>query len=366
MTRTAQIPTLTEDERITLEQMVRYHPHWRSRLRAQTVLLLADAITIPTVASLQRIHRVTVAFHRDAWLERGVVGLRDLPRSGRPRQLSKPDENQVCEWARAEVRTGRDLQSRLAAEQGKQVSVYVVKSALVRNGFVWKRTRYSLKDKRNEDKFRKAQAEISEMLAEIQPPVVVLDDQDDMSSGGSGGEGASEELGGEANGKPPRVIAYLDEAGFDPTQPNRSGWTPSGEVHSIVAARGKRLNVLGALLSTNELFSAKLWGATTALLFAGFLGLLLDHVGGPLTVILDNASIHKAKEIQPLLKVLKKKGLTLYFLPPYSPELNRIEKLWHKMKYEWMEFKHRTTEALEAAIDKILDGFGTEYQFTFC
>jgi transposase len=67
-----------------------------------------------------------------------------------------------------------------------------------------------------------------------------------------------------------------------------------------------------------------------------------NAVGKPLTVILDNASIHKAKEIQPLLAFLKGKGLTLYFLPPYSPELNRIEKLWHKMKYEWMAFKARS------------------------
>ena len=60
------------------------------------------------------------------------------------------------------------------------------------------------------------------------------------------------------------------------------------------------------------------------MLFVGFLGLL---VGKPLVVILDNASVHKAKEIEPLLKVLQGKGLKLYFLPPYSPELNRIEKL---------------------------------------
>jgi hypothetical protein len=39
-------------------------------------------------------------------------------------------------------------------------------------------------------------------------------------------------------------------------------------------------------------------------------------VGKPLTVILDNASVHKAKEIQPLIKVLEQKGLKLYFLPP--------------------------------------------------
>ena len=77
----------------------------------------------------------------------------------------------------------------------------------------------------------------------------------------------------------------------------------------IDAHRGKRLTVLGALLSSGELFAVKLWETTTALLFAGFLGLLAQHVGKPITVILDNASIHKAKAIQPQLEVLKQKGL---------------------------------------------------------
>jgi transposase len=31
--------------------------------------------------------------------------------------------------------------------------------------------------------------------------------------------------------------------------------------------------------------------------------------------------------------------MRFYFLPPYSPELNRIEILWKKMKYEWLPFK---------------------------
>ena len=29
-------------------------------------------------------------------------------------------------------------------------------------------------------------------------------------------------------------------------------------------------------------------------------------------------------------------GVKLYFLSPYSPELNRIETLWHLMKHKWM------------------------------
>jgi hypothetical protein len=101
-------------------------------------------------------------------------------------------------------------------------------------------------------------------------------------------------------------MAYVDEAGFAHAQPNRSAWTHINEVHSIPANRGKRLNVLAALISTGKLFSAKLWQTTTAETFVGFLGLLLESVGGSLTVILDNASIHKAKKVQPMLEVLKR------------------------------------------------------------
>ncbi len=64
------------------------------------------------------------------------------------------------------------------------------------------------------------------------------------------------------------------------------------------------------MLSTGALFTAKLWENTTAELFAGFLGLLLKHVGKPLTVIMDNASVHTAKAIRPMLEQLKQKGLT--------------------------------------------------------
>ncbi len=323
MPRTAKAVALSEVERVTLEQMVRHPPKWRSRLRAQTVLLLGAGRPLLEVALRQGIDKDTVAFHRDAWLARGWVGLRDLPRDGSPRQWLLVEESSLCAWATHEALTARDLQSRLATAYEKQVSVAVIKAAWVRKGFVWKRTRYRLKQKRDEVEFRKAQSEIREMLEKLRPAA-----KDDDDRNGGGGEGAS----GKRDDSPPLVIAYVDEAGFDPTQPNRSGWTPVGEVHSLLAGRGKRLNVLAALLSTNERFSVKLWRTTTALLFVGFLGLLLTHVGGPLLVILDNASIHKAKEIRGLLEILKENGLVLYFLPPYSPELNRIERFWHKMK----------------------------------
>ena len=160
-------------------------------------------------------------------------------------------------------------------------------------------------------------------------------------------------------------LAYLDEAGFSAVHPNRSAWTQRGQCHLIEAKRGKRLNVLAALLSSGQVLSAKYWENTTADVFIGFLGWLRQQVDKPLTVILDNASIHKAKGTRVFTQWLAKQGVTLYFLPPYSPELNRIERLWHKIKYTWMAVKCRTAKELEADVGHILENFGTTYKFDF-
>lgn len=147
--------------------------------------------------------------------------------------------------------------------------------------------------------------------------------------------------------------------------PNRSAWTPRGQRHLIEAKRGKRLNVLAALLSSGRLVNARFWQTTTAEVFVGFLAWLQQQVAKPLTVILDNASIHTAKANRPFIQWLAKQGVTLYFVPAYSPELNRIERLWHKIKHTWMAAKCRTAPVLETDVGHILDNFGSTYQFDF-
>jgi transposase len=124
--------------------------------------------------------------------------------------------------------------------------------------------------------------------------------------------------------------------------------------------------VIGALLSSGKLVMAKLWQSVNRLWFFAFLMAMLERVSKPLVVILDNASIHTAKKLKPYWDLLEEKGMQFYFLPPYSPELNRIELLWHKMKYEWLQFKLHTPGELEEAIDEIGEGFGDLYKLTFC
>ncbi|CAA9587034.1 MAG: hypothetical protein AVDCRST_MAG86-3703 [uncultured Truepera sp.] len=47
------------------------------------------------------------------------------------------------------------------------------------------------------------------------------------------------------------------------------------------------------------------------------------------TIILDNASFHRMTQLKALLEPL---SCTLLPLPPYSPDLNKIESLWHRIK----------------------------------
>ena len=76
-------------------------------------------------------------------------------------------------------------------------------------------------------------------------------------------------------------------------------------------------------------------------------------------MILDNAKIHHAKLIQPFLNENMKR-LELVFLPPYSPKLNRIEKLWKWLKDSVINnvFFHSVSE-IKNAVKKFIDWVNT-------
>ena len=68
-------------------------------------------------------------------------------------------------------------------------------------------------------------------------------------------------------------------------------------------------------------------------------------------LILDNASFHKSIESQ---KLVKAAGCRILFLPPYSPDLNPIEKYWANMKIKIRELLPKTNTFAEALDSVIL------------
>jgi hypothetical protein len=75
----------------------------------------------------------------------------------------------------------------------------------------------------------------------------------------------------------------------------------------------------------------------------------------PCIIVLDNASAHTSKAFKAMLPVLAAAGVTVYYLPPYSPELNRIEELWRQVKYVDLPVRsYRTLDDLRTAVTNAL------------
>ena len=53
----------------------------------------------------------------------------------------------------------------------------------------------------------------------------------------------------------------------------------------------------------------------------------------PLVIWLDNYSVHKSERVKEELPVLERAGITFCYLPSYSPELSKIEPIWHPVKH---------------------------------
>ena len=65
-------------------------------------------------------------------------------------------------------------------------------------------------------------------------------------------------------------------------------------------------------------------------------------------MVMDNLSAHKVAGIRELIQA---QGAMLIYLPPYSPDLNPIEKAWSKFKQFLRSAKARTKEALESTVE---------------
>ncbi len=83
-------------------------------------------------------------------------------------------------------------------------------------------------------------------------------------------------------------------------------------------------------------------------------------------VIIDNASMHTCKKFQKNVDKWKAKGLFIQNIPAYSPELNKIEILWRKIKYEWLDFSaYESFQSLKNALNNILANIGQDYHINF-
>jgi transposase len=130
----------------------------------------------------------------------------------------------------------------------------------------------------------------------------------------------------------------------------------------VRAASGRqRFNVLGAWNAvTRELtYVANTTVVNTDTMCELLRKIAAQNLIGPITMVLDNARYQRNAVVQALAAEL---GITLLFLPSYSPNLNLIERLWKFIKRRTLYGKYHPTFAdFQAAIQETIDQLSTKH-----
>jgi transposase len=153
----------------------------------------------------------------------------------------------------------------------------------------------------------------------------------------------------------PERLIFLDESGVTTQMTRTWARAPKGEriAESTPQGHWKVLTTLGAMNLLGMLAAMTIEAATDADIFDAFLEQMLCPKLKPGdVVVLDNLSAHKAASVAEKISAC---GAELIYLPPYSPDLNPIEKAWSKFKQYLRSAKARTTEALDQAITEALN-----------
>ena len=134
------------------------------------------------------------------------------------------------------------------------------------------------------------------------------------------------------------AIVYMDESGFESETLRPFGYAPIGKpcIDSYNWPGKKRTNVIGALYK-KALFALDYFeqNINSSIFYDWCKYTLIPSLKTKCVIVMDNASFHKRVQ-----RLLNRHGHRLLFLPPYSPDLNPIEKKWAQAKFlrqGWME-----------------------------
>lgn len=145
----------------------------------------------------------------------------------------------------------------------------------------------------------------------------------------------------------------MDESGITTEMTRRYGRVAGGQrLHDSTPASWRSLTILGAIALGGWHAMMSIEAATDTDVFQAF----LDHVLCPKlkptdVVVMDNLAAHKVAAVGEKIRAT---GARLLYLPPYSPDLNPIEKCWSQLKQYLRAAKERTVPGLERALTAAL------------
>jgi transposase len=315
----------------TIEQKSKYY---QVRHRAKSILLSYQGYSIGQIMSIFNISRNTVYNWFNNWENDGLNGLYNLKGKGRKSILNSQQELEVKELIKSQPKTLKLVQQKVENEWGIKISKDTIKRIAKKKGMGWYRLKKRVKGQVCPELYQEKKREL-ELLKKA-----------------------------EREGK--IDLYYGDESGFSLVPCLPYGWQDKGERIEIESSLSKRLNVLGFMKTNNELESYIFESSINSDVVIACIDNLCGKIRKETVLVMDNASIHQNKKFWEKEKEWQEKGLKIFFLPPYSPQLNKIEILWRFMKYKWLDNScYNSYSDLVKGVENILINFGLKYTINF-
>jgi len=146
---------------------------------------------------------------------------------------------------------------------------------------------------------------------------------------------------------------YVDESGMDDRDDYGYGYSPKGERLNGMKSGGRkgRINMIAGYQDGKLIAPFTIQGSCKRVVFETWLETcLIPGLKPGNIVVIDNASFHHGGRIEALIEAA---GCKVMYLPPYSPDLNRIEKCWAWIKSRVRKLL-RDSYNLREAIDTVL------------
>lgn len=144
------------------------------------------------------------------------------------------------------------------------------------------------------------------------------------------------------------------------------GWQFRCEDIHILSERGLKLSIFCMADRNNKYEGFSTTENMKANKVADFIARLSLRIRKDSFIVLDNASVHRCKLMRELRPIWEKRGLFLFFLPPYSPHLNIVEMLWRILKDKRLRpMEYVSTDSLLYATNRALVAIGTKHKINF-
>ena len=328
------IQGLSNETTKLLQKVYKKSKHHQVRQRAQCILLSYQGYTTNELAHIFQVDRITIYNWFNEWDSRYLAGLYDKKGRGRNPSFNSDQKEQIRKWSKMHPKNLNKILALVHEHFDIEVSKQTIKRVLKSLEFSWRRIRKQVKGELDPIIYQERKKALEKLIEEDQQGIIDL--------------------------------RYFDESGFCLIPYVPYAWQEHGETIAIASGHSQRLNVLGFMNKNHELeaycFECSVTSEVVMRCFDDF----CINLQSPTVVVVDNASLHTSEFFQNKLPEWQRKGLLVFYLPKYSPELNLIEILWRFMKYEWIEFSaYNSWSDLVNYVDEVIKNCGTKYKINF-